>query len=170
MAALGWNQGCQMAKAHLLLTPGPLVPSGRIPAHWLVHTRNHRFLSLCHWLLCSTSYQVSLPGVHLHLGRALAKLLAFTSLSINLPPTPSSGTASRKALDSAAPTWAPWVEKKNEFAQLPVTAFAERGNPGTQQVAANDGTGRAGEADGHCVFRLSLLYCCPGISPLRLQL
>lgn len=67
-----------------------------------------------------------------------------------------------------APTWAPWVEKENKSAQLQVTMSAARGNPGAQKVAANDGIGRAGEADSQGAPGMSLLRCCPGFAHFEL--
>lgn len=72
------------------------------------------------------------------------------------------------ALDLAAPTWAPWIEKQNKLAQLPVAVFAAGRSPRAQQVPANDSIWRAGEADSHGVPLLCLLCCCPGITHLQL--
>lgn len=139
------------------------------PAYWkpLIPAPWHR-------ILCSTCYRVPLPRAHLCLGPAV---LAFTCLLLSLPPRspakggPTSRTASRKssALDLPAPTWAPRVEKENKFAQLPVILLSARGDPGPHQVAANDSVGRAGDADGHGVLRLSLLHRCPVLAHIRLR-
>lgn len=153
------SEGCNLALSPSVL----LISSGHISVLWPSYAQ-----SSCPLLILSLALCLAIRSLH---PRSGTWLLPSSQYPLPCPCPSLLGRPTFRnppALFLLAPTWGPWVEKENKLAQLPVTVFASRGGPGAQQVAAHHSMWRADQADSHCVLRLGLCHCYPGVAQLHL--